>query len=244
IKNAPFVSIDQALNGKASGVQVMQSDGSPGGMAKIRIRGGTSLLGGNDPLYIIDGIPVTIENRYLQSAAEIVSPVERFGNDNPDNTISGSFSRGLNSLGGLNIDDIESIDILKDASATAIYGSKAANGVIIITTKKGKMNQKPVLEANYYAGFNNPIKQRLLNAQQYISVMKEGAKNLNDARAAINLPPNGTATQILTDPTYLGTANTDWLGLVLRKTQIFLSGVVEQLPVIILHWHIQARMER
>jgi TonB-dependent starch-binding outer membrane protein SusC len=217
IKNAPFVSIDQALAGKAAGVQVVQSDGSPGGMAKIRIRGGTSLLGGNDPLYIIDGIPVQIQNRYLQSAAEIVSPVERFGADDPNNTISGSFTRGLNSLGGLNINDIESIDILKDASATAIYGSKAANGVVIITTKKGKMNQKPVLEANYYAGTSVPIKEKLLNSSQYIAIMKEGAKNLNDARAAINIPPNAVANSILTDPAFLGTANTDWLSLVLRN---------------------------
>ena len=217
IKNTPFVTIDQALGGKAPGVQVIQADGSPGGMAKIRIRGGTSLLGGNDPLYIIDGVPVTIQNRYLQSAAEIVSPVERWGNDNPDNTISGSFTRGLNSLGGLNIGDIESIDILKDASATAIYGSKAPNGVVIITTKKGKTNQKPVLEANYYAGFNIPIKEKLLNAQQYIAIMQEGAKNLNDARAAKGLPADATATSILNDPKFLGAANTDWLDLVLRN---------------------------
>lgn len=217
LKNAPYTTIDNAMAGKAAGVQVIQADGSPGGVAKIRIRGGTSLLGGNDPLYIIDGVPVTIENKYLQSAAEIVSPVERFGNDDPNNTISGSFTRGLNSLGGLNLSDIESIDILKDASATAIYGSKAANGVVIITTKKGKQNQKPVLEANYYAGMNVPIKEKLLSAQQYIAIFQEGAKNLNDARAAANLPPNATATQILTNPSYLGTANTDWLDLVLRN---------------------------
>jgi TonB-linked SusC/RagA family outer membrane protein len=219
IKNAPFVSIDQALAGKAAGVQVVQADGSPGGMAKIRIRGGTSLLGGNDPLYIIDGIPVQIQNRYLQSAAEIVSPVERFGSDDPNSTISGSFTRGLNSLGGLNISDIESIDILKDASATAIYGSKAANGVVIINTKKGKVNQKPLLEANYYAGVSVPIKEQLLNASQYIAIMKEGAKNLNDVRASLDpaLPPDPVAASILADPSILGTANTDWLGLVLRN---------------------------
>ena len=219
IKNAPFVSIDQALSGKAAGVQVIQGDGSPGGMAKIRIRGGTSLLGGNDPLYIIDGIPVQIQNRYLQSAAEIVSPVERFGAGDPDNTISGSFTRGLNSLGGLNINDIESIDILKDASSTAIYGSKAANGVVIITTKKGKKDQKPVMEANFYTGVSVPIKEKLLNAAQYTAVFKEGAKNLNDARAAANpvLPPDAVATSILNTPGFLGTANTDWLDLILRN---------------------------
>jgi len=219
IKNVPFATIDQALSGKAAGVQVVQADGSPGGVAKIRIRGGTSLLGGNDPLYIIDGVQVQIQNRYLQSAADIVSPVERFGNDNPDVSVSGSFARGLNSLGGLNINDIETIDILKDASATAIYGSRAANGVVIITTKKGKQNQKPVLEANYYAGLSVPKKEKLLNRDQYIMIVKEAAKNLNNARAAVipALAPNALATQILTDPAYFGTASTDWMDLVLRN---------------------------
>ncbi len=219
IKNVPFATVDQALSGKAAGVQVVQADGSPGGVAKIRIRGGTSLLGGNDPLYIIDGIQVQIQNRYLQSAAEIVNPIENFGSDPNSNTISGSFARGLNSLGGLNINDIESIDILKDASATAIYGSRAANGVVIITTKKGKLNQKPIFEVNYYTGVSSAIKEKLLNRDQYIMVLKEGAKNLNDIRASLTpaLPPDPDATNILTNPDYLGTANTDWLGLILRN---------------------------
>ncbi|WP_225874781.1 TonB-dependent receptor [Pedobacter hiemivivus] len=218
IKNVPFATVDQALSGKASGVQVVQADGSPGGVAKIRIRGGTSLMGGNDPLYIIDGIQVQIQNRYQQSAAEILSPVEGYG-PNASQTISGSFARGLNSLGGLNINDIESIDILKDASATAIYGSRAANGVVIITTKKGKQNQKPIFEANYYAGLSSPIKEKLLNRDQYIMIMKEAAKNLNAARAASvpALTPDPTATSILTNPNFLGTGNTDWLDLVLRN---------------------------
>lgn len=219
VRDVPFATIDQALTGKAAGVQVVQADGSPGGVAKIRIRGGTSLLGGNDPLYLIDGIQVQIQNRYLQSAAEIVSPVDNYGGENSSQTISGSFARGLNSLGGLNINDIETIDILKDASATAIYGSRAANGVVIITTKKGKLNQKPVFEANYYTGLSAPIKEKLLNRDQYIMVMKEAAQNLNKVRAAANpvLAPDPTATAILNNPDYLGTGNTDWLGLVLRN---------------------------
>ncbi|TCC89628.1 SusC/RagA family TonB-linked outer membrane protein [Pedobacter hiemivivus] len=224
-KNVPFATIDQALTGKAAGVQVVQADGSPGGAAKIRIRGGTSLLGGNDPLYIIDGVQMQVQNRYLKSAAEIISPIENFGGgyagDNPANTISGSFARGLNSLGGLNINDIESIDILKDASATAIYGSKAANGVVIINTKKGKLNQKPVFEANYYTGVSKPIKEKLLNRDQYIMIIKEAAKNLNDVKAGLNdpitYPPDPVATDILTNPDFMGTANTDWLDLVLRN---------------------------
>ncbi|WP_089898490.1 TonB-dependent receptor [Chitinophaga arvensicola] len=217
VKNVPFASIDQALSGKAAGVQVTQADGSPGGVAKIRIRGGTSLMGGNDPLYIIDGVQVTIQNRYIQNQAEVVNPVETGGSDNFGNGVSGSFSRGLNSLAGLNISDIESIDILKDASATAIYGSKAANGVIIITTKKGKLNQKPVLEANYYAGVSAPIKEKLLNSTDYLAMLTEAAKNLNAAHALAGEEPNDKANQIINNPESLGTANTDWLKLVLRN---------------------------
>jgi len=77
------------------------------------------------------------------------------------------FLRGLNNLSGLNIADIESIDILKDASATAIYGSKAANGVVIITTKKGRKESKPQLNLNYYIGITTPNKEKVLNVEQY-----------------------------------------------------------------------------
>jgi len=109
IRDVPFTSIDQALTGKAAGVQVIQADGSPGGVAKIRIRGGTSLMGGNDPLYIIDGVQMTVQNRYVSNSAEVVNPVDRFGSDDPNSAVSGSFARGLNSLAGLNISDIETI---------------------------------------------------------------------------------------------------------------------------------------
>lgn len=217
IKNTPFVSIDQAIAGKAPGVQVTQADGSPGGVARIRIRGGASLIGGNDPLYIIDGVPVTIQNRYIQSAADVVNPTERLGSDSYMNTTVGSsFEKGLNTLAGLNINDIESIDILKDASATAIYGSKAANGVVIITTRKGKRNEKPILEANYYTGFSQAITEKLLNVDQYRAVMLEGAKNVNALRAAQGRPAEAIATSVINDPNFLGTANTDWLKLVTR----------------------------
>ena len=217
IKNVPFISVDQAIAGKAAGVQVVQADGAPGGVARIRIRGGASLIGTNDPLYVIDGVPVTIQNKYVQNGAEIVNPVESYYGEDFNNSVSGAFARGLNSLAGLSINDIESIDILKDASATAIYGSKAANGVVIITTRKGKLNQKPVLEANYYAGITKPLKEKVLDADQYKMIMKEAAKNLNDERARIGRAPNPTATKILNDPNFFGQANTDWLGLVLRN---------------------------
>jgi TonB-linked SusC/RagA family outer membrane protein len=216
IKDVPFATLDQALAGKAAGVQVVQSDGSPGGVAKIRIRGGTSILGGNDPLYIIDGVQVTIQNKYIQNSSEVSNPIA--GRDIAGGSVSDAFSRGLNSLGGLNINDIESIDILKDASATAIYGSKAANGVIIITTKKGKYDQKPVLEGNYYFGFSTPKKLDLLNSDEYKMIMKEAAQNLLTEQQRVGRPADQVATNIVNDQNYLGNANTDWLNLVLRTS--------------------------
>ncbi|MGN6419632.1 MAG: TonB-dependent receptor [Pseudobacter sp.] len=217
VRNAPYVSIDQALAGKATGVQVMQADGSPGGMARIRIRGGASLIGGNDPLYIIDGVQVQIQNRYIQAAADVANPVERLGSDAYSGTTIGSaYTRGLNTLAGLNINDIESIDILKDASATAIYGSRAANGVVIITTKKGKKNEKPVLEANYYTAMSTARTEKVMNADQYKAMLKEGATNLNAIRAARGQQPTALANNILNNPNYFGTSNTDWIDAVTR----------------------------
>lgn len=215
VRDAPFAAIDQALSGKSAGVQVVQSDGSPGGAAKIRIRGGTSLIGGNDPLYIVDGVQVQVQNNFLQTAADVVSPVERAGADSPNNAVSGAFARALNSLGGLNINDIESIDILKDASATAIYGSRAANGVVIITTKKGKYNQKATLETNYYTNISSARAEKLLNRDQYMTILKEGAVNLNTARAARNLAADPVATNIISGAFFEG-GDTNWMDLVLR----------------------------
>ncbi|HEY0177804.1 MAG TPA: TonB-dependent receptor plug domain-containing protein, partial [Pedobacter sp.] len=169
IRDIPFATFDGALAGKAAGVQVVQSDGSPGGVANIRVRGGTSILGGNDPLYIIDGVQITPTDRYIKTPGEVIDPVARGANayGDPATSVSGAYARGLNSLAGLNINDIESIDILKDASATAIYGSKAANGVVIITTKTGSADQKPYFEVNNYTGFSMPVKAKVLNADQY-----------------------------------------------------------------------------
>lgn len=115
-------SPDQLLQGRSAGVQVTTASGEPGAGATIRIRGSSSVRSGNDPLYVIDGVPFNNDSN---------SPSADTGN------ISGS-SSARNPLNFINSNDIESISILKDASATAIYGSRAANGVIIITTKSGK----------------------------------------------------------------------------------------------------------
>ena len=233
LKTVSAISVDDALAGKASGVAVVKADGSPGGAIRIRIRGGASLTGGTDPLYVIDGIPVEVKNNYL-TATELVNPMEasNYG-DEFNSSIGGAFARGLNNMAGLDINDIESIDILKDASATAIYGSKAANGVVIITTKKGKKESAPQVSLNYYIGFNNPIKEKVLNAAQYKSSLLQAAQNTIDNldKNAVRLASNPTelsffnmfsggarsnAEKFLNDPNFFDTNDTDWLDLVLR----------------------------
>jgi TonB-linked SusC/RagA family outer membrane protein len=218
LKNIPFMTFDAALAGKAPGVQVTKADGSPGGAVRIRIRGGSSLIGANDPLYVIDGVPVLVENKYV-GVTDLTNPIENYGGEQSRNSsISGSFSRGLNNLGGLNIDDIESIDILKDASATAIYGSKAANGVVIINTKKGKLNQKPTLELNYYTGMSKMLREKVLDASQYKMILTEAATNRVNGDIALGRTPDAVAKAIVSNPGLLGdgSVNTDWLGLVSR----------------------------
>ncbi|HLO45733.1 MAG TPA: TonB-dependent receptor [Leadbetterella sp.] len=115
-------SLDRALQGTVAGVNVTQTSGQPGGGISVRVRGGSSIQGGNEPLYVVDGFPI-------------------YNSDQNAGVASGSNS---NPLASINPSDIESITVLKDASSTAIYGSRGANGVIIITTKKGKTNENRV----------------------------------------------------------------------------------------------------
>lgn len=163
------VTAENLLNGKVAGVTINTGGGAPGSGAEIRIRGGSSLLASNDPLIVIDGLP-----------------------------ISNSGNSGATSvLSSLNPNDIESFTVLKDASATAIYGSRASNGVIIITTKKGGKNLSVDYNFQYGSGkkFND------------IDVF-----SANDFRALVNQV--GTASQIAK----LGSANTNWQDEIYRKT--------------------------
>lgn len=227
----PAMSLDDALAGKAAGVAITKADGSPGGAVRIRVRGGSSLAGSTDPLYVIDGIPIDVTNNY-QSVSEIVNPMEasNYGDDF-NSSISGAFSRGLNNLAGLDLNDVESIDILKDASATAIYGSKAANGVVIITTKKGRKESAPRINLDYFFGVNKPIADKALNAEQYKSALLQAAQNtidnLNKNAAGLtaaqqvmfNSFSNSARTnaqKVLDNAGQWGNADTDWLDLVLR----------------------------
>ncbi|WP_346882071.1 TonB-dependent receptor [uncultured Algibacter sp.] len=143
-------SIDQALAGQVPGVFVQGLGGAPGAGATVFIRGLTQLRGDNQPLYVIDGVPITVNNQFL----------------NPDGL--NSFGQNENPLLAINPQDIERIDILKDASSSAIYGSRAANGVILITTKKGKRNQEPTLTFSQNTTFQEATgTHNLLNAIQF-----------------------------------------------------------------------------
>ncbi|RAJ22074.1 TonB-linked SusC/RagA family outer membrane protein [Gelidibacter algens] len=146
IEDLPVSSVDGILQGQASGVQVMQNSGTPGGEMSVRIRGLTSISGSSQPLYIIDGIPVTTGD---------------FGQ-------IGYSGQGSSALTDLNPSDIASISILKDASATAIYGARASNGIVLITTKRGKAQQS-VVSVNVYSGVQRAWnKLDMLDARQWM----------------------------------------------------------------------------
>lgn len=159
IEDQPFSGLDQALQGKVSGVTVMQNSGAPGGGVSVRVRGITSLTGSNEPLYVIDGVPVEADS------------------NNDSFTFSalggGSGQTKVSALSSINPSDIESMQVLKDASATAIYGSRASNGVVLITTKRGK-NGKSTISYESYFGFQNaPNYLDLMNLQEYAAFYKE-----------------------------------------------------------------------
>ena len=144
-------SVEQLLQGRAAGVNITQNSGQPGGGINVRIRGTSSVRSGNNPLFVVDGVPLSGDD------------VSAGG----DNAGLGS-SAPKNPLNFLSPEDIEKIDILKDASATAIYGARGANGVVLITTKKGK--GKGTLEYNYSLGASSITKKYdLLNATEFVA---------------------------------------------------------------------------
>lgn len=158
-----FTSPDQLIQGRASGVQVTQNSGQPGGAATIRIRGNSAVTGTGQPLYVVDGVP--LDGRSAR----------------PGLTTSLGDSPDSNPLNFLNPADIESIDILKDASATAIYGSRAAYGVVLITTKRGKTGE-PRLDIGASGGFSNIMRRiKVLSPDQFRAALPYyGAPASND----------------------------------------------------------------
>lgn len=150
LNNTPVTSFESAIQGRAAGVFVSQQNGKVGQGINVRIRGSASITAGNEPLYVIDGIPLQNSNLSSNGAA-------------------------TNSLADINTNDIESIEILKDASAAAIYGSRGSRGVVLITTKRGKSG-KSKIEFGYFTGTQKPTNKReFLNAKEFVDYTREAA---------------------------------------------------------------------
>ena len=152
VDQTPVLSLEQTLQGSAPGVMVTQASSAPGGALSIRVRGGASVTGNNEPLYVIDGFPI-------ENDPDNQSPSD--GGRDATTTVPS------NPMAALNPNDIESIEILKDASATSIYGARGANGVIIITTKHGSTT-RPKFTLDSYTGTQSVAhRYDLLNGKQF-----------------------------------------------------------------------------
>ncbi|SHG43864.1 TonB-linked outer membrane protein, SusC/RagA family [Flavobacterium segetis] len=213
IENIPVSNVQNALVGKLAGVQITQTNGKVEGGMNIRVRGQASISAGTQPLYVLDGMILINQNESLNGAA-------------------------LNPLLTLSPNEIESIDILKDASSAAIYGARGANGVVIITTKKGKAG-KTAFSANFSQGISEATNTRkFLNSAQYIELFTEARLNegFSDPRNA-----GGKFDQLSAGKDWRkGEVDTDWTKLALRtgyttdadvsasggtdKTQYYFSG--------------------
>src|SRR5438105_7801418 len=194
-KAAPTVTLSSGLQGKAAGVHVIDNSGMPGVGARVRIRGNGSINANSEPLYVIDGLPA-----------------EQGSNSSDPKS---------NPLMSIDPSEIQSIDVLKDASATAIYGARGANGVVLITTRRGQAGKSQVtLESS--AGFQDIARTiPVLNGQQFMQLS-------NEARANANLSPLYTAAQVAAAPTYDYPAMMLRTGLQANQT-ISLSGGEQRL---------------
>ena len=184
IENLPVANFAQAMQGQAAGVAVSSSNGIPGGAVSVIIRGVGSINAGTVPLYVVDGVQL--------------------------NTNTGSINTQNNPLNFLNPDDIESIEILKDAAAAAIYGARAGNGVVLVTTKKGRLG-KPKFNVNVSTGQSSPLKlDPVLNTQQWYTIRREALINsgqtetaaTNATLAVLGLAAGATQGKIDSLPTY------------------------------------------
>lgn len=203
IQNTPVPSVEQAIQGRAAGVFIESGNGKVGQGIKVRIRGSSSVTASNDPLYVIDGVVVTSQSQSTTSAA-------------------------TNPLADLNFNDVESIEILKDASASAIYGSRASNGVVLITTKRGKSG-KTSFNLNYFTGFSQPTRRReWLNTQEYIELFREASTNSGlgpeyaEVRFTRYAAGNREAWENPSSPNYV---STDW------QDQVFRNGSINQADI-------------
>ena len=185
LSKLPITSVDQALQGQAAGVQVTSNSGTPGGGVSIRVRGPSSITAGNQPLYVIDGIPIN-----TGSYAQL-----------------GTGGQSTNAIADLNPTDIASIEILKDAAAASIYGSRGSNGVILITTKRGKSGKSKVSLNTYYGVQEAWRRIEPQTGQEHIGTINEARRNVG--LAALYSPTDST-----------NAANTNWQSEIFRTAPI------------------------
>ncbi|MEQ1586516.1 MAG: TonB-dependent receptor [Cyclobacteriaceae bacterium] len=186
LQNVPIQSVDRGIQGRLAGVQVSSSSGQPGGALNVRVRGIGSINASNDPLWIVDGVQL---GRFGQSTQ---------GSSNP--------------LGSINPNDIESVEVLKDAASSAIYGAQAANGVILVTTKKGKKGRTR-LEVNAQYGTAQPFNlYEMMNGQQFAEMKEEAYRN---AGLSVN-----TAYSTFGDPNDANLESHDWVNEMFQNGQL------------------------
>jgi len=198
LANTPIAGLDGALQGRAAGVQVIQNAGNPGAGITVRIRGSASISASNQPLYVIDGVPL-LRDEFSQL---------------------GLGGQDITAVTGVNPDEIETMDILKDAASAAIYGSRASNGVVMITTKRGHASPAKV-SFNAYSGTQAvPTGSRwaLLTGKEYIQYMNEAALNDDSARVAEGRSPYGPL--YFGDPDDPNLVNTDWQDVMFRTAPV------------------------
>ncbi|MGN6804120.1 MAG: SusC/RagA family TonB-linked outer membrane protein [Ginsengibacter sp.] len=212
-------SFDEMLQGKVAGAQISQTSGGPGGgNINVVIRGISSITGGNSPLYVIDGFPI--------SGTGASSDLSSFGgNLYSSEGMANNVQSRINPLASINPSDIASIDILKDASATAIYGSRGANGVVIITTKRGNYGKAKISVDASYGLQSVEHKLHLLNSQEYAQYVAEGRDNAYVFSGGSLSDPNSMrpASQRVRpefrDPSSIKT-NTDWQDVIFRVAPV------------------------
>jgi TonB-linked SusC/RagA family outer membrane protein len=195
LANVPLAGVDGALQGKAAGVQVVQNAGNPGVGMTVRVRGSSSISASNEPLWVIDGVPMF----------------------NEDFSQLGMGGQNLSAVTGISPGDIESIDILKDAAATAIYGSRGSNGVVMIRTKRGVQGDARIT-FNHYTGIQDtPRRLDLLSSSEYLEYFNESATN------------DGQAANFYGTPGVDDVIDTDWQDALyrtaaIRNTELGISG--------------------
>lgn len=209
ISKQPVTNPLAALQGRMPGVYIQQASGVPGGDFNILIRGQNSLRdGGNQPLYMIDGVPFSTEKTFSSYTDG------NFGFTLGSGDESGNYGVSMASpLTSINPSDIESIEILKDADATAIYGSRGANGVVLITTKKGKVG-KTTFDLTLYSGVGKTRTSNLLNTKQFLSLRREAFSN--DGIVPTRELGSGYSPELMIWDT---TRYTDWQNILIRPAQ-------------------------